>query len=517
MKKILRKSIYLGIIISFLVFIVSCEEDFTDIGSNVISNTKFDVNDEEIEITINNSPLEYVQSDNISRQLGQYLLGVYNSPDYEKLEASVLTQVTVLTGLNVVDDAYGADTTVVTKIDTAFIKIPYQITLNETENKYELDSIFGDTSKAFNMNVYRSNTFINNFNPLDPTKINSYNSNDSFEKTDLLSASSNYALKPSVNDTLIAIKRRLYDDSVAQIENVTYTLTDSDVDTIPIPFARIPLDEQKMKELFLDKYESTEFSSQAEFNNYLRGIILEASGSEGSLISVDFDNTNANLRPTLEIFYTNTVLKSGTTVIDTISKSDSFQLFGYRVNSFKMDDRTYPVNNEVKVQGTAGSEGEIDLLTQAKIDELRSNNWLVNDASVSLYINQSADTSNIPSRLYMYKVYTNGASEIKTQIKDAISEAATFGGVRGQLQRDDNGKAEKYVFNITDYISDVLSGEITTVPKFRVKTFNPSDLPQSGSDTIFNNFSWNAKAVTLFSNLSSTKKPVLKISYSEKK
>jgi len=85
------------------------------------------------------------------------------------------------------------------------------------------------------------------------------------------------------------------------------------------------------------------------------------------------------------------------------------------------------------------------------------------------------------------------------------------------LQRDDNGKIESYTFNITDYISDIASGEINDFPDVKIKAFNTTDLPVSGTDTIFNNFSWNPKAVTLFNSLNSTKKPVLKISYSEKK
>ena len=35
---------------------------------------------------------------------------------------------------------------------------------------------------------------------------------------------------------------------------------------------RIPLNEDKFKELFLDKYESSEFESQDAFNDYFRGL-----------------------------------------------------------------------------------------------------------------------------------------------------------------------------------------------------------------------------------------------------
>lgn len=514
-KEILRKSIYFGVVVSFLAFVVSCEEDFADLGSNVISNLKFDTNSIEYDVTVENSPLTELQTDNITRQPGQYLLGVYNNPDYEKLEASIVSQLAVTSGLRVVDRNYGADTTVVTKIDTVYLKIPYQATLNGTTGVYEIDSVFGDILKPFNLNVYRSNTFMNEFNPLDPTKRNSYKSNDVFEKIGTeLNSTIDYPFIPNESDTIIAIKRRSHDDSVVRTDTVKITF--SITNTAPIPFGRVPLDKAQLKSLLLDKLESSEFESQAAFNNYFRGIILEATGNEGSLLSLNLNNTNTDLIPSIEIYYTNTVLVSGNSVDTIIHKNNSFPFSGFKVNTFKMDEKTYPNNNEVKIQGTAGSEGKLQLLTPAVVNELRSKDWLINDATITMYINQSADTSNVPERLYLYKSYNIGTSEITSQIKDAYTEA-NFGGIGGNLNRDDNGKKDHYTFNITDYISDIVSGEINNFPDLKVKAYNRSDEPFSLSDTIFTNFSWNPKTVTLFNSLNSSRKPVLKISYSERK
>lgn len=499
--------------------VLSCEEDFTNIESNVITNNQFSTSSITLDnIIAENSPLERVQSDNLSTSLGQHLIGVYSSLEYEKLEASMVSQVAITTGLKVQDLTYGADTTVVTKIDTVFLKLPYQVVLNTDGDAYELDSIIGDPSKAFTLNLYRSNTYMSFYNQLEPSKINKYFSDDIFEKTgDPLNAEVDIAFKPNVNDTTLVIKRRLYDDSIATMD--TLNLFSSAVSTIKIPFVRIPLNEELFKELFMDKYETGEFDSQAAFNDYFRGIIIEATGTEGSLISFSFNNTNTALNPTIEAYYTNTVLESGTTIIDTITKNDSFPLSGFRVNTLKMDERTYPNNDEIVIQGTAGNEGDVTLLNETIIEELRTNNWLINDASLSFYINTSADTTYVPDRLYLYKNNT-AVNAGFSQIKDAISEVS-FGGIAGQLERvtdgDKKGQVEKYTFKITDYVSDILNGEINYTPKLRLKAFNPSDLPTT--DTIFRNYSWNPKAVKLFNSttLDLDKKPVLKISYSEKK
>lgn len=497
---------------------MSCEEDFTNIGSNVISNTKFDTNEALVEITAVNSPLEKLQTDNISRQIGQYLLGVYSNADYEKIEASIVSQLSIPLNLKVVDNTYGADTTVVTTIDTVFIKLPYQVSLQDgNATSYDLDSIVGDQSKPFSLNVFRSNTYLNTFNPSDPTKINSYFSDDAFEKIGTeLNVTPNYQFTPNKNDTMFVVKRRLFNNDVATTD--TLKIFSSLASTIPIPFARIPLDEAKIKELFLEKYETGEFDSQDAFNDYFRGLILEASGNEGSLISFNFNNSVASLAPSLEVYYTNTVVKAGTTILDTISKNNSFPLGGFRVNTFNMDDKVYPSNNELKVQGTAGSEVEITLFDQNKINELRAKNWLINDASLIFYINQSADTTAAPYRMYLYKSDKSSGVEKLSQIKDAISEVS-FGGISGFLDRDESGKREKYTFRITDYISDILSGESDFSPTLKLKVFNSSDTPTAGTDTIFRNFSWNPKAVTLLNHapVNGDKRAILKLSYSERK
>lgn len=496
--------------------VLSCEDDFTNIDSNVLTNTQFQTNVDTVYVISENSPLERLQTDNISRTLGQYLLGVYASSDYEKIEASIVSQLTFATGLQVVDDDLVTDTTdVVSTLDTVFLKIPYQVVLNEDGDAYELDSIIGDETKDFTLNVYRNNTYLNQLNPLDPTKVNSFFSDDVFEKTgDPLNATANLAFKPNVNDTLLVIKRRLYDDSIAT--NDTLKLFSSTTSTVPIPFIRVPLNEDKFKELFLDKYETGEFDSQSTFNDYFRGLIIEATGTEGSLISLNFNSVNTTLRPSIEAYYTHTILETGTTTIaDTVYVNNSFPLSGYRVNTFLMDNRSYPDNDEIIVQGTAGSEANVTIFDQTKVDELRENKWLINDASLSFYINQASDTAHVPERLYLYREESATNTNF-VQIKDAYSEAS-FGGIAGQLERDDDGKVEKYTFKITDYVSDILSGDLNFLHTLKIKVYNPTDLPTSTVDVEFSNFSWNPKAVTLYDNSTTVtnKKPILKISYTE--
>lgn len=520
MKKIIKKSIYLGVVATLFSGIISCEKDFTDIGTGVIDNTKFETDAVTVGVTIENSPLNVIQSDNIRAEQGQYLLGVFNKADYEKIEASIVSQVAINTGLKLTDKTYGADTTVISTIDTVYLKLPYQATLesNTSSPDFSLDSIIGNPLEAFTLNIYQNDTYLNRLDPSNPSQLNKYYSNSVFQKVGSeLNSDINYQFTPNKNDTLIVVKRRLNDGTEYAKDTIKYAI--SGTNDTPLPFARIPLKEDAIKQLFLDKYESSEFASQEAFNNYFRGLILEATGNEGSLISFNFTPQNANLQPSIEVYYTNTVVKSGNIVIDTIRKNNSFSLAGLRSNTYKMQDRTYPTNNQVVLQGTAGSEGKVTIFgadsnsngIADKIEELRAENLLVNDASLTFYINQSADTTALPYSLYLYKVNSLNGSTSFSQIKDTYSEGIrTFNGL---LQRDEDGKVEKYTFKLTDYVSDLLSGETNYLPELRLKIANVSDYPQN--DTIFRNYSWNPKAITLFNNLA-TKKPELKISYSKK-
>ena len=518
-RRFFEKSTYVVALILVFTAVISCEEDFTDIGSSIIGNTKFSTNSIVVDVEMANSPITKVKSDNLSAEPGQYLLGVHARDEYEKIEASIVSQLLISTGFQVIDDAnvYDSDTIVVTTIDTVFLRLPYQATLNDESTGYDLDSIIGDQSKAFNLNVYETSTYLSGLNPTDPSKINSYNSNDVFEKTGSeLNVTKDFQFSPTLTDSIV-VKRWLSNGELATQDTITYT--SSTTSTIPLPFAVIPLKEDKIKELFLDKYESSEFDSQSAFNNYFRGVILEATGDEGSLVSLNFNST---IKPSIEVYYTNTVVTGGV-IIDTIQKNDSFLLSGIRTSTYKMEDKVYPVNEDVILQGAAGSEATINIFgadnngdgLADEIEELRAKKLLINDASLTVYINQSADTTATPYRLFLYKSDEN-TNPAYSLIKDVYTEGATAFG--GALQRDSEGKQEKYTFKITDYISDILSGETDYSPTLRLKVINSTDL-QTVTDTVFSNFSWNPKAVTLFNHsaIDDDKKMELKISYSEEK
>ena len=440
---------------------------------------------------------------------------MHASDEYEKIEASIISQIAIDSNLK--RSAYDSDSTiVVTTIDTVFVRMPYRVRLNDEGTAYELDSIIGNQSKAFNLNIYQSSTYLSRLNPSDPSKLNSYSSDHVFEKQlplTVLNASNDFQFTPQAATDTVRVKRWLSDQkTLAKTDIVTYTSSSSP--SIPLPFGFVPLKEDVFNELFLKKYGSAEFASQEAFNDYFRGLILEASGNDGSLISFDF---NGSVKPSIEVYYTNLVSsKKDGAAIDTIYKNDSFLLSGIKASTYKMEEKIYPVNNEVKIQGAAGSEAKITLFEADELAALRDQNLLINDASLTFYINQSADNSALPYQLFLYKSDEEGANPVQSYIKDIYTEGpAVFGGL---LERDSEGNPEKYTFKITDYVSDILSGETDYSPSLKLKTINRTDLKiLQDRDTTFTNYSWNPKAVTIFNHHTDNgaKKVMFKISYSE--
>ena len=167
------------------------------------------------------------------------------------------------------------------------------------------------------------------------------------------------------------------------------------------------------------------------------------------------------------------------------------------------EDRLY-------VQGAAGSMATIDLFKNENIIDLQKNNWLINDASLTFYVDQNAASNIAPEQLFIYNYTEN------LQLTDVMTEGLV--AVSGLLERDDNGKPYRYVFKITDYISKLLkSTEPLDLVKIGLKVYNPSDTPSAIDDVKIKDYSWTPKGVVLFGDDPSfgDKRVKLEISYTK--
>ena len=557
MGNIFKKHTYVGVLFLSLAGIVSCEKDFTDIGTGVISNTEFSTGEVVLEVEIIQNNITSVRADNISlNTLEEYWLGVYNTPYAEKIEAGFVSQLSLPSDL-VVSEASINDTTTVYSLDKVILKIPYTSVFVSKEadgkSKFRLDSILGNPSIPTELEVYRNGTFINRLDPADPSKENSFSSDFVYQEEELLTAAG-FTFKPSAVDTVFYFNRADRSIALNSATSIQDTLKLSTASSLAAPFLAIPLDLDEMKRLFWDKFEDPDFSSSAEFQTYFKGIILKTKGADGALVPI---NLASESTPSIDFFYAKTILK-GSDVIENTTSTYSFPLSNARSSTYTMSPASMSVPNEnFIIQGTAGAsatvkilgvnllelensnpldpileykdkdvnnDGFLDLEELASLtDEINQEGLLVNDALLTFYVNTvaSPDADILPQKLLIYKNIEMNGRVTPTHIEDSYTEFASFGG---GLLLDEDGTPERYNFKVTDYISNLLDGTNDDLPTLELKVFNKvTDLPVNGSgalDVSVKTYNWNPRAVLLLNGDNTTngiKKAQLKISYTEKK
>ncbi|UMB59450.1 DUF4270 domain-containing protein [Lutibacter sp. A80] len=499
---------YLGILSLVFFSLTSCEKEIDSIGVDLIDNGTFDTNKLTSEVITTNENIDRIPSNLLS----QYLLGVYADEEFGKLKASIVTQLTLPTYGTTYASGYGDDVA----IDSVLINIPYQATRTDNYSdgrpQFTLDSVFGNEEIPFKLDIFELKTFLNSLDPEDPSKQAIYYSDKEFQKADIPLFSGDFKVNPS--DTVTYIKRYLND-------GVTVYDTDTIKNDDLSPSINLPLDKTLIHQLFVENASGSEFLDSDSFNHYFRGLYIEASellSEKSHLLSLNMSAAK------MVIYYSKTqdetdeqdLNENGTKGEDGVRTKHTYNFtFGslksnilerdYTNSKLSGDDRIY-------VQGAAGSLATVDLFTNENLTELRANNWLITDATLTFYVDQNASSNIAPEQLLIYNYDEN------THILDMITEGAA--AVDGTLERDDDGNPYKYEFKITDYISEILNSdddEALDLAKLGIKVYNSSDLLTSITDLTIKDYSWTPKGVVLYNHNESAgdKKAKLEITYTE--
>lgn len=514
--KVVKTTKQIALFSVLFLSMLSCETDIENLGTNIVENGIFDTQKYDSELVAYNQDVLKRRA----KGLGQYLLGVYKNDDFGQLNASIATQ---LAPSGVID--FGINPSV----DTVILSIPYQAT-NLAESgqipEYELDSVIGNQDIEFNLNIYELNEYLNTLDPTNPSNELDYFTDRTYiyNPTALYSGS----FKPNANDTVLYVNRP---EVILDFDTMEY-----DVDTIKnvnaSPSIRLPLNEDFFADNFLPNAPILE--STAAFVEFFNGLYIEASegvNQKASMLSLSINTSN------ITIYYTNTIITDETiNNVDLNGDGDSidqdvpvrtkqsatFTFSGITTNTYVRNysgsnvapyittPNTTNGDDRLYLQGAAGSFALIDLFTSDDIEELRDNDWLINGANLTFYVDQDSDTSIAPEKLFVYNYEEN------EQMTDIFTEGLIeFGGL---LQKDDDDKPLKYTINITDYISNVLkSTNPIESSQLAVKVYNTSDLPTAISDTEIKDFSWTPKGVVIHGNqsLDIDKRIKLEITYTK--
>jgi len=502
--KVVNALKYLGLCSIVFFTIISCEKEIETIGVNLVDNNNFSTNKDTSEVITTNEDILRVPASGID----QYLLGVYSDNEFGTLKASIVSQL----GLPVTDDDYNYGTNY--GIDSVLMVIPYQSTKSaekytDGKPKFSLDSIFGDKDVAFQLGIYELKTFLNTLDPNDPSKPAIYYSDKEFQKGDAPFYSGNFKVNP--NDTVSYIKRYM-PNGVTTYKIDTVKATDKS------PSIRIPLNENLIKQIFVDNAAGAEFQSLDAFQHYFRGFYIEAAAltsNKAHLISLNMTNAKMIIYYSKDEDEGATVDLNGNKIngeLGVRTKHNYEFAFGaIKSNVLKRDLAPHQSGeNRLYVQGAAGSLATIELFKNENLIDLQDNNWLINDANLIFYVDQSAASNIAPEQLFIYNYTEN------LQFTDVMTEG--IDAVGGKLERDDNGKPYRYVFKITDYISRLLkTDEALELVKIGLKVYNPSDIPSAITDVKIREYSWTPKGVVLYGQDPSfgDKRVKLEISYSK--
>ena len=490
------------VVFIFALFsVIACEKDFEEIGVGIVDNNLFNTKDAVFEVSSYNINVERSRVDN----LPVYNIGILNDVNFGYLNSSFVSQLSSFPvpnfGLNPI-------------IDKVVLDIPYFATrdtvdYSDGKPKFVLDSIFGDLDEEYTIKVHRLATFLNTLDPINPTLVKKYYSDEDYSSAYELYSDS---FRPDENDTVLYVERKFLDDDINTVDAIDTIKKD-----LVNPSIKFVLDKDEIENIFINNASASDFSSSENFNKYFRGLWIEPQGTNGSLMTLLMSDA------LFSIYYTNDELTDENGVSDLNGDGDmddvdvpvrtaqslDLPLSGIRASNY---NRTYTgstiedylinpdmINGEDKlfIQGSAGSLAEIELFKGVDSDSLtaiRNENWLINGAILDIYVDDISN-NNIPNQLYLYNADENSI------ILDAITEAVAS-GIAGFLQYNDDGTPLKYQFRITDYISEVLrpNNPRKLAKKFALRTYHSTDAIIAFNDTIVRDFSWRSNGVVLKGN-----------------
>ncbi len=342
-------------VMSLLIVLSSCDEEFNEIGTDIIGGGNFETNKEVFKVYSYNRSVNSVRTD----RLPVYQLGTFNNNIFGRSSASIVSQVTLSTGnpffgrlRQDVEDANAADSDPLTieeneEVTRVFLNIPYfteNSVLNDRDGDGVIDRLDADPDDPESDSDNDGLTDIEEtrlgINPLDPdtdgdgigdaddnnTAVNSFARR--FELDSIYgNIESNFNIRV---DQLTFFLRDLdpnnnfetpqeyfsdMDFSAFQGANVfdgSYEISDSEVlffnDDDPNtdedesqtvrarlgPRLRIELDPQFFQENLIDMEGKTQLDNNNNFREFLRGFIISTYGHTENLLML-FDFTGASI------------------------------------------------------------------------------------------------------------------------------------------------------------------------------------------------------------------------------
>ena len=485
-----------------IIFFVSCDTDFTEIGANVVDG---DLHNSLTQLQDNVIAYDRATGAVQSNNLAVNTLGVYNNPVFGKTKATYVTQVQ-LASANI------NPTFVSPTLDSIWIYIPYTSSLTAAATtsstaKYTLSGVYGDTLNTFKLDIKRNNYYLRDSDAASGgTAGQKYYSDD----YDLIRGAAGASILENG-----AVPNFKYSASVIQRKS-TYTPangTSTEAKEIFAPGIFLYLKKETFKTLIFDQGGTGNLLNNSVFTNYFRGLYFDVEdGGQNVMGTPDFTKGVITMK------YRDSVIT--TTSRTEVKKTLTLNLTGNKINFFENtnsadftsavtasndilgDDRLY-------LKGGAGSMAFIDI-KKATIDSLKNaapagQKVLINEANLVFYIDQLKmeplqnvnvrDSTKLvePLRIYLYDVnnkrplydyYTDG-----TTVSSNTKYSKYVHG--GLLERDKVTKrGSRYKIRITEHINNLVNNDSINIKLGLVVTQDINVITSAALKAPWDNESW---------------------------
>lgn len=525
MSKMKRFALNASVIAGVILGLAACDNELNTIGSDILGADQLNdrIKKQDFDVVAFNEVLGPVQTNNF----GSMPLGSYTDPVYGRTDYSFVSQLDLPTS----NPSFGIDPV----LDSVVINLPYFSTATDFDGEattYEVDSLYG--TEAITLQIYRNNFLLNDFDINDVTSQAVYYS-DLGQVIDAQKGA-------------LILDHSFYPDSrEVIIQSVDEDGEESEIERLS-PRLRVQLDRTYWQNVIIDAAGTTGLSSNNNFRNYFRGLYFKVSSitGQGHLSLIDIENATVDFYLKINVQDVSDLDNDGDT--DEVNIIDTEFTLSFGGNNVSLFDNSLRDNalttiiqgaddsslgeERLYLKGGSGSlvlidlfgpdldmNGEADALT-----EIIANQWIINDASLTFYVDQSAVNagSTEPERIIIYNYDDNAV--LVDYIFDQAADKSGHLGVLERLDIDDgSSQGVKYRVRLTDHITSVLNGDIENVRLAVAVTRNVNSISTSKVknpnivDEILTGSAISHEGTILHGNLSSDadKRLKLEIYYSE--
>ena len=342
---------------------------------------------------------------------------------------------------------------------------------NNGATVYDVDSLIGNINASFKIKIEELDYYLRDY---DPT-----NNFESFQKY----YSDDHFIKNFSKETL-------FDDNIQIDTNEIVIYNEDDPDTNDVdesttvkerlsPRLKIPLDNAFFQAKILNKEGSVDLLNPDNFNLFFKGLIISSYNfSDDLLMILDYSNSKIKINYDYDVYNDNgTADDTSDDSVEKENKDFEILLSGNQLNLFNKDNYSQEIldnvnNSENLSKGyLKGGEGfmlELDLFTENNgeniLNEIRSKGWLINEANLTVYVDQTTINSYggliEPARLYLYNI------EDQTPLIDYFLDNSTGNKESdkkinhdGLLEYQSDKKGLKYKIRISEHIKNIVRND----------------------------------------------------------